>query len=139
MPYNGGMDALRRTMSRDRFASGAGITLEEVSEGHARARMEATPAHLNGVDIVQGGAIFTLADFAFAAACNSSGVVAVAVNVSISFIKAAKPGTLVATADEVSRTNRLSTCSVRVTDAAGELVALFTGTAYRTTKRHGAA
>lgn len=128
------MDKLRRMMARDRFAAGAGITLEEVREGHARARMEAGPGHLNGVDIIQGGAIFTLADFTFAAACNSSGAVAVAVNVNISFLKAAQPGTLVAVAEEVSRSRRISTCTVRVTDESGELVALFTGTAYRTSK-----
>ena len=130
------MDALKTMMDRDRWAKVAGISLESVSEGRARARMEAGADHLNGVDIVQGGAIFTLADFAFAAACNSSGVVAVAVNVGISFLKAAKPGVLTAEAEEVSRSNRLSTCSVRVTDASGELVALFTGTAYRTSRRH---
>ena len=137
--YTGGMDTLRQMMSRDRFAAGAAITLEEVREGHARARMEAGTGHLNGVDIVQGGAIFTLADFTFAAACNSSGAVAVAVNVSISFLKAARPGTLVAIAEEVSRSKRLSTCSVKVTDASGELVALFTGTAYRTSRKVGEA
>lgn len=129
--YSGAMETLRRMMARDRFAAGAEITLEDVSEGHARARMEAGQDHLNGVDIVQGGAIFTLADFAFAAACNSSGAVAVAVNVNISFLKAAQPGTLFAVAEEISRSKRLSTCTVRVTDASGDLVALFTGTAYR--------
>lgn len=131
------MDTLRQMMARDRFAHGAAIVLEEVREGHARARMEAGEGHLNGVDIVQGGAIFTLADFAFAAACNSSGAVAVAVNVSISFLKAARPGPLVAFAEEISRSARLSTCTVRVTDASGELVALFTGTAYRTSRKVG--
>lgn len=126
------METLRKMMSRDRFAAGASITLEEVREGYARARMEAGQQHLNGLDIVQGGAIFTLADFAFAAACNSSGVAAVAVNVSISFVKAARPGALVAVAEELARSTRLSTCTVKVTDASGDLVALFTGTAYRT-------
>jgi acyl-CoA thioesterase len=131
------MENVRRMMARDRFAQHAAIVLEEVREGHARARMEAGDAHLNGVDIVQGGAIFTLADFTFAAACNSSGAVSVAVNVSISFLKAARAGTLTAVAEEVSRSTRLSTCSVKVTDTAGELVALFTGTAYRTSRKVG--
>ena len=129
--YSAVMEKVRHMMGRDRFAARAAITLEEVSEGRARARMEAGQDHLNGVDIVQGGAIFTLADFTFAAACNSSGAVAVAVNVNISFLKAAQPGTLVAVAEEIARSKRLSTCTVKVTDASGELVALFTGTAYR--------
>jgi acyl-CoA thioesterase len=131
------METLRQMMARDRFAAGAAIRLEEVGEGRARARMEAGDDHLNGVDIVQGGAIFTLADFTFAAACNSSGAVAVAVNVSISFVKAAHPGTLTAVAEEVSRSKRLSTCTVKVTDATGDLVALFTGTAFRTSRKVG--
>lgn len=125
------MENLRRMMARDRFAASAGIKLEDVREGYARASMEATEQHLNGLDIVQGGAIFTLADFTFAAACNSSGAEAVAVNVNISFLAAGRPGRFVAVANEVARSKRISTCTVEVTDERGERVALFTGTAYR--------
>jgi acyl-CoA thioesterase len=129
------MDALRRMMERDRFAARCGIRLEELREGHARATMEAGPDHLNGVDIVQGGAIFTLADLAFAAAANSGGAVAVAVSATIQYVKAAVAGPLVAEAEEVGRSSRLSTVTVRVTDGAGELVALFQGTAFRKRER----
>lgn len=122
---------VRRMLERDRFAVQAGIRLVEVGEGHARAVMEVAPSHLNGVDVVQGGALFTLADFAFAAACNSHDRVAVAIDVSISFVKGVSSGTLVADATEEALTERLSTCLVRVTDEAGDLVALFKGTAYR--------
>ncbi len=122
---------VKAIIQRDRFAAQAGIELLEVQEGFARARMKLSPNHLNGVDIVQGGAVFTLADLAFAAAANSHGEVAVAVDVSISFLRAATEGTLFAEATEVSRTKKLSTCLVRVTDDAGALVALFKGTAFR--------
>jgi acyl-CoA thioesterase len=122
-------------LERDRFAERCGIRLEELGEGRARARMEAGPDHLNGVEIVQGGAIFTLADLAFAAASNSAGAVAVAVSANIQFVKAARAGPLVADAEEVARSSKLSTVVVRVTDGAGALVALFQGTAYRTTRR----
>jgi len=122
---------LRRFFRRDRFAASAGARLLSVSPGRARARMRLSDRHMNGVDVAQGGAIFTLADLAFAAAANSHGTVAVAVNVAISFVKAAAKGALTAEAREVARTPRLSTCVVRVTDGAGELVALFNGTAYR--------
>jgi acyl-CoA thioesterase len=118
-------------MERDRFAAENGIALVDVSPGHAVARMEVAPRHLNGVDVVQGGAIFTLADFAFAAAANSHGRVALAIDVSISFLKAVSGGTLVAEAREEALNERLSTVVVRVTDAKGDLVALFKGTAYR--------
>lgn len=122
---------VRGMLERDRFAVQAGIRLVEVGEGHARAVMEVTSSHLNGVDVVQGGALFTLADFAFAAACNSHDRVAVAIDVSISFVKGVSSGTLVADATEEALTERLSTCLVRVTDEAGDVVALFKGTAYR--------
>jgi acyl-CoA thioesterase len=123
---------LRRFFRRDTFAHGAGIRLLEVRPGYARARMTVTPAHWNGVDVVQGGAVFTLADLAFAAACNTAGPVALAINVSISFLRAVERGTLTAEAREVSRTSRLSTVEVEVRDGRGAAVALFHGTAYVT-------
>jgi acyl-CoA thioesterase len=93
--------------------------------------MRVRDRHRNAVEVAQGGAIFTLADLAFAAAANSHGTVAVAVTASISFLKAVTGGILTAEAREVALSPRLSTCTVRVTDQAGELVALFNGTAYR--------
>jgi acyl-CoA thioesterase len=93
--------------------------------------MAILPHHLNGVETVMGGAIFTLADFAFAAASNSHGTVAVAVNVSISFLKAATAGTLWAEAREISRNFKLGSYTVEVKDDQGEIVALFQGMAYR--------
>jgi acyl-CoA thioesterase len=86
---------------------------------------------LNGLGTVHGGAIFTLADFAFAAACNSHGTVAVALNVSITFMKAATTGTLWADAREVSKNFKVGSYAVEVKDDQGELVAQFQGLAYR--------
>ena len=105
--------------------------LVEVREGYARVRMRLRPGHLNGVGVAQGGAVFTLADFAFAAASNSHGTVAVALDVSITFARAARTGVLTAEAREEAVSRRVSVCNVRVTDAAGEVVALFRGTAFR--------
>jgi acyl-CoA thioesterase len=127
----GGMKLVRAILENDRFASLTGIKLVKVSEGYALARLRITDKHLNGLDIVQGGAVFTLADLAFAAACNSHGQAAVAINVSISFLDATAGGTLSAEAREVALSSKLSTCVVRVTDRRGKLVALFNGTAYR--------
>ncbi len=123
---------LRRFFGRDRFAAGAGIRLVDCGPGRSVARMTLRPDHMNGVDVAQGGAIFTLADFAFAVACNSHGPVALAIDVSISFLAATRSGTLTATALEVSRSARLSRVEVTVRDAKGAAVALFHGTAYVT-------
>jgi acyl-CoA thioesterase len=125
------MDPVLKMLGRDRFARLAGLTVVEVGPGRAKVEMEAADAHLNGVDMVHGGAIFTLADLAFAAASNSHGTVAVAVNAHISFLKAAGPGRLSAEAEEVSCHARLSSYTIRVRDAEGDLVAIFQGMAYR--------
>jgi acyl-CoA thioesterase len=125
------MPDVRTLLAQDAFASGTGITLEHVEPGQARARLVIGPQHLNGVGIAQGGAIFTLADFAFAAAANSTGSVAVAIDVSISFLKAVTGGVLTAEAREEAASGRISTSVVRVTDQEGTLVAIFKGTAFR--------
>jgi acyl-CoA thioesterase len=124
-------EQVRRFFDRDAFASHSGIELLEVGAGHARAKMVLQPFHHNGIGIAHGGAIFTLADLAFAAASNSHGTVAVAINATISIVKAAREGTLWAEAREVSRGHKVATYLVEVKDDAGDLVALFQGTVYR--------
>lgn len=123
-------DAMRAAFQKDRFAAANGIELIEIRSGYAKAKMTVEDRHLNGLDIVQGGAIFTLADVAFAGACNSVGQVAVSVNATLSFLKPTRSGTLWAEAHEISRSRRLSNCTVRVTDDADKLVAMFQGVAY---------
>ena len=125
------MDNIRRCLKNDRFAALANVELLTVSPGHATAKMVLHPHHLNGLETIQGGAIFTLADFAFAAACNSHGTVAVALNVSITFMKAATTGTLWAEAREVSKNFKVGSYAVEVKDDQGDLVAHFQGLAYR--------
>jgi acyl-CoA thioesterase len=125
------MDTVKRFFKKDKFAERANIKLLSVSPGQARAKMTLHPHHLNGYGTVQGGAIFTLADFAFAAASNSHGNVAVAINVSITFMKAGTTGTLWAEAREVSKNFKLGSYTVEVKDDQGELVAVFQGLAYR--------
>jgi len=125
------MHDLKEFLKNDQFAARSGIELLEVSPGFARAKMTLQPHHWNALQVVQGGAIFTLADFVFAAASNSHGTVAVAINVNITFIKAAKTGTLWAEAREVSKTFKLASYVVEVKDDQGELVANFQGLAYR--------
>ena len=116
---------------RDQFARYVGIDLLEVSEGKAVARMKIEKHHLNGVGIVHGAAIFSLADLAFAVASNSHGTVAVAINVNITFLKAVSRGTLIASAEEVSRNPKLGNYRIQVRNEEDELIAVFDGLVYR--------
>ena len=126
------LEAIRDFFARrDQLARHLGITLLEVSEGGAVAEMEVRPHHLNGVDLVHGGALFSLADFVFAAASNSHGQVAVAINTHMSFVKAATGGRLRAEGRETSPGPRIATYNIVITDEAGDTVALFQGMVYR--------
>lgn len=127
---------LKEFFRRDQFAAHCGIELLEVSTGRAKVRMKVEEHHLNGLRTVHGGAIFTLADFAFAVACNSHGTVSVALNASIAFVKAALPGmTLYAEAKEISVSPKIGTYDIRITSDKGDLIATFHGLAYRKKER----
>ncbi len=124
------LQALRPQFENDRFAASSGVKLVELRPGFAKTALKIEDRHLNNVGTVQGGAIFTLADVAFGAASKTGGMVGGALNRDLTYRPATRSGTLYAEATEVSRSKRLSTCTVRVTNDAGELVALFQGTAY---------
>lgn len=117
--------------TKDLFAKYVGVEITEVSPGMAKAVLKSEEKHMNGVRRIQGGAIFTLADTAFAAASNSHGTVAVAINAHISFLKGAGIGTLTAEAKEVSCNPKLAVYSISVTDETGDLIASFEGMVYR--------
>ena len=125
------IETIKKFFKGDRLAEYLGIELVEVSMGKAVAKMEIRKEHLNGINTVHGGAIFTLADFAFAVAANSHGRVTVAINVSISFMKASTNGTLTAVANEISLNPNLATYTVNICNDDGELIAIFQGLAYR--------
>jgi len=116
----------------DTYAALSGINVLDIGEGYAKTSMKVTGDHLNGVKSVHGGAIFTLADFAFAIAANSHGRISVAINASISFFKGAPEGEMLyAEAEEISDHPKLGSYVVRVTDGVGALVAQFQGMVYR--------
>jgi acyl-CoA thioesterase len=124
------LDSVKHHFEGDRFATTNGMRLVELRSGYAKTSLTVEDRHLNSVGTVHGGAIFTLADFAFGAAVKTGGKVAPLINTSISFLKATRSGSLYAEATEISRSRKISTCTVRVTNDARELVALFQGTAY---------
>lgn len=126
------MEDLKRFFStEDKFARHSGIELLDGGPGWAKARMRIEPYHLNGAGTVHGGAIFTLADFAFAFASNSHGTLAMGINVSVSFVKAAIRGTLYADAKEQALNPKLASYSVHITDDDNCTVAIFQGMVYR--------
>ena len=76
----------------DLFAENAGVVLLEVRQGYSKAKLEIKPEHLNAGARTQGGAIFTLADLALAAAANSHGTLAFSLSSTITFLRASGPG-----------------------------------------------
>ncbi|MCQ2243230.1 MAG: hotdog fold thioesterase [Bacteroidaceae bacterium] len=116
----------------DRFAADAGCELQELSEGHAVATMTVAKQHLNAGGVCQGGAIFTLADLAFAAAVNSHGQLTFSINSTINIFSSAKEGdVLTAVAEEKVNHPKIPFCEVSVTNQDGVLIATFIGQAYR--------
>ena len=124
------LQKLEQILKNDRFALHNEIHLVSVGIGTAIAEMPVSDNHLNGVNIIQGGALFTLADFAFAAASNSHGRIAVATNATITFFKGVSSGKLTAIAKEMNAGKTLSHYSVDITDQEGSKIAYFTGTAF---------
>ena len=125
------MQTIRNFLKNDNFAAHNGIELLEISQGRAKAKLDIRDYHLNSANIVQGGAIFTLADLVFAAASNSHGTIAVAINANISFLKASAGGTLYADAREISKNPKLGTYTIDVTNEDGDIIAVFQGMVYR--------
>lgn len=124
-------DQARRIFAADRYAALTGIEIIEAGKGYCKARLAIEDRHLNAANVVQGGAIFTLADFAFAVASNSHGQLALAINANISFLRGIAAGILYATATEVGVPKRIGAYDVLVTDEQGEIVARFNGIVYR--------
>lgn len=124
-------EELKTYFKNDKFAEHLGIEILDASPGRAKARMKIEAHHLNALDIVHGGAIFALADLAFAVASNTHGKISVAINVSISYIKACKSPVIYADAQEISKNHKLGTYRIDITDNNNEIIAVFMGTGYR--------
>jgi acyl-CoA thioesterase len=114
--------------ARDRASGGLGMAIERIAPGEAVLTMTVRDDMVNGHDICHGGFIFTLADSAFAFACNSYNVSTVAASCDIAFLKAVRLGdTLSAAAYEIYRQGRNGIYDIVVTDQTGTAVAHFRG------------
>ena len=116
----------------DLFAERAGIVLMEVREGYSKARLEIKKEHLNEGNRTQGGAIFTLADLALAAAANSHGQLAFSLSSNITFLRASGIGdTLYAEARERYIGRSTGYYQIDITNQKNELIATFESSVFR--------
>ena len=121
-------------LAQDAMSRAFGITIDEIRPGYARLKMAVRPDMSNSHAICHGGAIFTLADSAFAFACNSRNRSTVASGCSIDFVSPARIGDeLIAEAIERALPGRLGLYDVSVTDQSGRAIAFFRGRSYRVT------
>ena len=122
-------------MQNDFFSQWMGVEVLDVKEGYSKIRMTIRKEMVNGFGIVHGGLPFSLADSAFAFACNNRNNLSVALDVTITFMKAVKVGdVLTAEAKEIHNGKSTGVYLIQVTNQRNEQVALFKGTCFRTGK-----
>ncbi len=123
-------------MENDYFSQWMGVEVLEVREGYSRIRMTIRKEMVNGFGIIHGGLPFSLADSAFAYACNNRNNLSVALDVTITFTKAVHIGdVLTAEAKEIHNGRSTGVYLISVHNQKNEQVALFKGTCFRTGKK----
>jgi acyl-CoA thioesterase len=128
-------DVVDHMMDHDFFSQWMGIEVLDIREGYSRIRMVIRKEMVNGFGIVHGGIPFSMADSAFAFACNNRNNLSVALDVTISFTRAMHIGDiLTAEAKEVHNGRSTGVYLITVTNQKDEHVALFKGTCFRTGK-----
>ena len=126
-----------RMMARDAFSQWLGIEILETAPRRSVCRMTVRPEMVNGFGVTHGGIAFSLADSAFAFACNTNGNVTVSIENAMTYPAPVHPGdVLTAVAEEEAASNRISYYRSEVRNQRGEVVGLFRGTAYRTSRVH---
>ncbi len=122
-------------MQNDLFSQWMGLEVLEVKVGYSKVRMTIRKEMLNGFGIVHGGLAFSLADTAFAFACNNRNNISVALDVTITFTKAVNVGdVLTADAKEIHNGRSTGVYIITITNQKNEQVAFFKGTCFRTGK-----
>lgn len=124
------MEQAKRFFEKDYFAKACGIEIDAVAKGWASCSFEIKEKHLNAGKTVQGGAIFTLADFTFAVAANSVGKLTVSLENQITYMHRAEGKRLIAVAKQVSETKSLCFYEVIIADELGHKVAKMSVTGY---------
>ena len=130
------VSVVNQMMKDDLFSQWLGIKVLDVKEGYSKMEMMIRDEMMNGLGIVHGGIAFSLADSAFAFACNSRNNLSVALDTSINFIKPVHPGDmLTAEAKEIHNGRATGLYHITVVNQNGHMVALFKGTCFRTNKK----
>ncbi|MET4108079.1 hydroxyphenylacetyl-CoA thioesterase PaaI [Hymenobacter sp. UYP22] len=122
-----------RMLEHDAFSHWLGLEVTDMAPGYCRLQFRVRPEMLNGFGILHGGVAFAAADSAFAFACNSHGRQSVALSVTIDYLEPGRPDDLITVeAREESLRHKVGVYQLRLTNQHGTLLALFKGTAYRT-------
>lgn len=120
------VDSLKKFFAADKYVALSGIEIDEVTDGYAQVSAEIKPCHFNAGGVVQGGMLFTTADFAFAVLCNDRHPVTVTQCANITYIRAARTNRITARAVEITRTGHNCVAEVTVKDADGNIVCVCT-------------
>lgn len=125
-----------KMMRDDLFSKWLGISVLEIREGYSKIQLTLRDEMINGFGIIHGGIAFSFADSAFAFACNNRNNLSVALDTSITFTKATKPGdVLTAEANEMHNGRSTGLYHITITNQNKEAVAHFKGTCFRTGKK----
>ena len=131
-------EELEKLLARDPFARLLGIVVEHAEIGEVRLSLVLRDDHMNFNGSAHGGVLFSLADTAFGIASNARGVIAVGIHTDMAYSSpGAKGEILIAEAEEISCSRRVGIYRVTITREDRDVVAVFTGTVYRTDKPHG--
>ena len=126
---------VEQMMKDDTFSQWLGIEIVEIKEGYSKIKMKVRNEMMNGLNIIHGGIAFSLADSAFAFACNSRNNFSVALDTSINFLKPVHAGDeLFAEAKEMHNGKSTGLYHVTITNQRSHVVAIFKGTCFRTGK-----
>jgi acyl-CoA thioesterase len=129
-------NVVNHMMENDLFSQWLGIEVLEVKEGFSKIKMTVRKEMINGFGIVHGGIAFSLADSAFAFACNNRNNLSVALDTSINFTKPVHVGDmLTAVAKELHNGKSTGLYHITITNQNDHVVALFKGTCFRTNKK----
>ena len=125
-----------KMMDHDAFSQWMDVKVLEIKEGYSKIKMTIRKEMVNGFGIIHGGIPFSLADSAFAFACNNRNNLSVALDVTITFMKPVNVGdVLTAEAKEIHNGRSTGVYLISVTNQDNEQVALFKGTCFRTGKK----